>query len=470
MMDRTSDAATFRLGAASTLEVDLMLPPFPPTPRRHPIRRIVPLSLLVLCGVAMSTTALAQNVSMAGSYSSVSGEIIALPQDGPLEYFCSNAQDARCIERRLGFFGSPAGSRRTRAVDGLKNDLPLIVPTLTPMAASTPGNTIVVPSVFFAQPGQDGFNRQPVLNNVIREVETDFTFINPWKSRAKLPDLVETRRVAPRPLSPANPLASGQNNGLPITNPGYRYRQSTNTTVSNTANFGLENVRVRYSGGLGFSGTMAALLRGNMEFYIGGPVIDNVIATSLQPGLLRGKAGNGFGVPFSENHGAGWDYTVMRTQPPGTIKGFPSAPSVLGTPCFATPPAMPAGCNNVVGFDTNGITLATTPGATSTRHLFAWTTGTVSVVRTAIRGGITVTLTMTAMGYDTVSTPTSAAGPVRRIGLVAGSYTLRNELAATRLEPSIAGMNLVLTPEPASTAMLIAGLGLLGALARQRRR
>lgn len=41
------------------------------------------------------------------------------------------------------------------------------------------------------------------------------------------------------------------------------------------------------------------------------------------------------------------------------------------------------------------------PDFASTRHLFAWTTGTISITRTGVRHGNTATETMTAMGYDT---------------------------------------------------------------------
>lgn len=415
----------------------------------------------------------AQDVALSGEYSDVSGVIVHLPQNPGTEYTCSNAQDARCINRNQGFFGQPQPAQRTRAATGVTAG-PRILPSL---AAATNGlavgDAFRVPPLMMTQNAALTQTRsRPVLNNAVAEIDTNVAFGLPNTARSRFPDTAQTRVLALRNFSPANPLAAGQHNGVPITSPGYRFRQGVNTTVSQTAASGAEFLRLRYSGGLGFSGTMEALLAGEVSFYVTGPAADNALPSSLHPGVIRARAGDvGPSPALRVQHGAGWDYEVQVTQPTGTFKAFPSVPSVVGVPCAATPPPSPAGCNDVdaAAFDSFGIDIGPVSAATSTRHLFAWTTGTVSIVRTAIRNGITSTQTVTAMGYDTTS-PTSMGGTIRRVGLVAGSFTERNPTARpTELGPSIVGVNFELVPEPGSTVALIGGLGLLAGLAHRRR-
>jgi hypothetical protein len=70
------------------------------------------------------------------------------------------------------------------------------------------------------------------------------------------------------------------------------------------------------------------------------------------------------------------------------------------------------------------------------------------------------------MGYDTVSG--SGATQVRNIGMVAGSYTLRNSAGGVQSGHQMIGVDMQFTPEPTATAALIGGIGLLGFLARRR--
>ena len=103
--------------------------------------------------------------------------------------------------------------------------------------------------------------------------------------------------------------------------------------------------------------------------------------------------------------------------------------------------------------------------------MFAWTTGTVSIVRTAVRNGITQTDTVTGRGFDTTGvTPTFGVEAQRNVGMVAGSYTTRTDgIPQTQINTQMAGINLKFTPEPGATVALISGLGMLGALAARRR-
>ena len=135
------------------------------------------------------------------------------------------------------------------------------------------------------------------------------------------------------------------------------------------------------------------------------------------------------------------------------------------------PTPTPAGCNEVNSFDTVGITVGSFGEATSTKHVFAWTTGTVSIVRTALRGANSFFDTQTGMGYDTIGTSRFGA-PQRNVGLVAGSYTIRTSVGTgeTNINIQTIGADLSFAPEPQPTIALIGGLGLLGGLAVIRRR
>ncbi len=102
----------------------------------------------------------------------------------------------------------------------------------------------------------------------------------------------------------------------------------------------------------------------------------------------------------------------------------------------------------------------------STRHLFAWTTGTVSNLVNALRPQGVFTNTITGMGYDTIGTSRFGA-PQRNVGLVAGSYTIRTSTGTgeTNISIQTIGLDLQFAPEPQPTIGLIGVLGLLGGLA-----
>jgi hypothetical protein len=118
-----------------------------------------------------------------------------------------------------------------------------------------------------------------------------------------------------------------------------------------------------------------------------------------------------------------------------------------------------------------GGTLALLPKATSVKHQFALTTGTVSIVRVASRPlqGGHFSDTLTGMGFDTVGL-SPLGGVQRNVGLVAGSYAIRSDSAGgIQLNTQILGLNLKFAPEPGATVALASGLGLLGLLAYRRR-
>jgi len=431
--------------------------------RNHPRARLAPW-VIGLAAILSGSLGHAQSVSMSGSYHESNGVLLDLPFNPPKVTCLPGSNDAQCHLHRQGFFGSPITNVREKPQAGVPGSA--FVATANPQAVVL-GGAVTIPTGLMSQ--MAGPQNQQFINNVVVYGETNFTYQLPAAARGKNPP-AETRQLAARTFSPGNVLAHGQNNGLPITSPGYVYRANLNTTVSRTAASGFEQLTMRYSGGNGYGGTMAALIEGTGHLFLAGPGIDQIFPLSLAPVVGQVPIGTGPGNLRTQN-GAGWDYTEMRVQPAGLFKAFPSAPSVVGPPCPATPPPTP-GCNVVSGFDTLGIPLVTLPGATSTRHLFAWTTGTVSVVRTAIRQGITQTVTLTAMGYDTTALTSMGTAVQRNIGLVAGSYALRTDGAGgpDQLNPQLIGLDLEFIPEPGSTVALMSGLGLLGALGARRRR
>ena len=230
---------------------------------------------------------------------------------------------------------------------------------------------------------------------------------------------------------------------------------------------GLETLAMTYTAGPNqFGGTMTALLDGEGRLYIVSPVLTTSSLGSLRPFAATNPIGNP--TPgFEIKNGAGWDYTVTGNQLPGRIK----AQQDLGPVCDVTPPPSPVGCNEVNDFDLNGFTIAAFGAATSTKHVFAWTTGTVTVHVTAVRPPNTFINTLTGMGYDTIGLTAQGNNPQRNVGMVAGSYTVRTSgVPETNINSQLIGINLRLAPEPQSTLALLGGLGLLGGLAFMRRR
>ena len=416
----------------------------------------------VIASIALGTSLVqAQTVAMAGQYSEANGIIVNIPQNPP-NVSCTQASNARCVARRQ-YFGPP----QTNPPGPLLFNGPQVgnrAALLIPNGSLSVGGTFTIPPLAFTQ--MLGNQVGQVLNNIVVQIDTDVTAVMPEPQRAFNPP-VQTREFAVRTFNPTNVAAHGQNNGLSPGDPNYVYRQAVNTTVTDV--FGTEMLNMSYSGGNGFSGTMVTLLDGSGRLYLAGAGLDAGFPPTYRP--IVGTNPLGDPTPeLTEQGGAGWAYTATNGQASGLFKGFPSHPSIIGTPCLPTAPPSPAGCNLIqtpggAGFDDVGIPLAPLGAATSTKFMFAWTTGTVSIVRTAVRQGLTQNDTLTGMGYDTVTT-----GGQRNIGLVAGSYSQRTDGVPTQqMNTQIVGATLKFTPEPVATLALLSGLGLLGAIAARKK-
>ena len=433
-----------------------------------------------------ATAAQAQFVGMAGAYHESNGIIVQIPQNPP-NVPCTPASaqgvnddsnpllnDSRCMGSEQHFFGSTAAPPVHQQPSFGNNGAQIIAtqgagpnPQLNP-AGLNPGDPFLVPPLAFQQ--RLGKQVGIVLNNVTIQLDTTFTAAMPGTARVKNPQPGE-RRFSAMNWS----LGGNQNNGSTVG--GGAARLAANTAVTaNTAM--LETLSLTYNAGPNeFGGVMSILLDGAGRLYLGGAPINGLFPVALQPVIGSNPVGDA--IPgFNIRNAAGWDYTVTGSQMAGRFKaygpgvGVPAtvASMVVSVQCGPTPPPTPAGCNEVNGFDTFGVTVAPLPGATSTKHMFAWTTGSITIQRTAIRqgGALVITDTNTGMGYDT----TTMQGTVtnRNVGMIAGSYTFRTDgLGATQINQQMAGVNLKFTPEPGATVALISGLGLLGGLAARRR-
>jgi hypothetical protein len=210
---------------------------------------------------------------------------------------------------------------------------------------------------------------------------------------------------------------------------------------------------------------MASLLDGQTLLWIKSAQFDAFYPTAYTPVLATQPVGNTT-VQLNSRAGMGWDYAVAGAQVAGGIFGLTGTSIVL---CNAgILPVSPAGCNvPPATFPGSGaVPLGSLAAATSIKHVFPWTTGTVTNVVHAVRGAPrTFTETITGMGYDT----TAMTVGVRNVGLVAGSYTGRISDTGTELAGQMSGINLRFTPEPGATVALFAGIGLLGLAAARRR-
>ncbi len=414
-------------------------------------------AVMVITTIALgASVSHAQVVAMAGQYSEANGIIVDIPQNPP-KVACTQAGDARCIERSQAFFGGAPNVLLSYPIHGN------VGAGIVSAADATPnvGDAFTIPGLFFQQ--NLGLQVGQVIGNVVRQLNTTLIAAMPGTNRIVNPPAT-TRQFAARVFSPANVAAHGQNNGLTTLDPNYAYRQAVVT--SHTASIGQEVMLMNYGGG-GFTGTMATLLDGTGLLYLGGPALGGAFPPSLLPVVGTNPIG-GPTPGLVDRNGMGWDYTIMGMQDPGIIKAFPSAPSVPGPDCLTGVfPPSPVGCNLVLvpTFTTMGFQVAVLGSAMSTKHVFPWTTGTVSVMLNATRGTVVRTETLSAMGYDTVT-----LGGERNVGLVAGSFTFRTDgVPQTQINTQMVGASLKFTPEPGATVALISGLGLLGAFAARRR-
>jgi hypothetical protein len=410
---------------------------------------------MVMVGAASSQ---AQQVAMAGQYHESNGIIVNIPQNPPIVPCNPLVNDARCHRAGQHFFGTTAepdiyrkprvGVKAARLVDtagGAGNGLGV-------------GDPFVVPPFAFTQ--RLGLQVGIVLGDATRQLDTQFTAAMPRTEREKNPPAL-TRKFS---MGNWNNPGNGQNNGL--TGVALVSRPGATAVVNRT--IGEETLQMTYTPGpRQFGGTMTTLLDNVGKLYLGGPGIDGPFPVSAQPVIATLPVGD-YITGFRTRNAAGWDYTVTGAQLPGRFKGY-FPPGVVAPGCTQPSVATPPGCNEVNGFDTYGVTLAAFGTATSTKYMFAFTTGTVSIVRTAVRRAVTQTGTVTAMGYDTIGVSTMG-GPQRNVGLVAGSYTVRTDKQpTTNINYQMIGMNLKFTPEPGKSVALMSGLGVLALLAYRRR-
>ncbi len=482
----------------------------------------------VVAGLIGAATTQAQTVAMYGEYHGTSGIIVNIPQNPPtvgcvpppllalppahatvgggmtfqhLDLRPTGVHDARCHDREqhINF---------TTMAPGVFNQ-PMVGNHGAQLASGGLGigDPFTIPPFAFEQ--QLGPQIGIVLQNVTRQLDTTFIAAMPGIDRigpnpgplggsytVKTPMQLIPAPALTRMFSQMNwqNPGNGQNNGKPGS--AFAARLAADSTVIDSAAGGNEQIEVRYrSGPRQFGGTMAMLLDGRGKLNLGGPPITGMLPASFKPGAATQPLGDD--VPgFRSRDGAGWNLTAPGgLQAPGRIKAFfagfnpANAFTPMGDPrvavdCIGNNPPTPAGCNEINGFDTfmagpfttmtlmipAGGTIGILPKATSVKHQFALTTGTVSIVRVALRNGIHFSDTVTGMGYDTTGLSQNG-GPQRNVGLVAGGYSIRTDAAGgTQLNAQMLGVNLKFAPEPASTVALAAGLGLIGILAHRHRR
>ena len=482
--------------------------------------RFVLISSALACAVLFTATASAQTVGMAGEYVEGNGIIVNIPQNPPL-VACDPAE-ARCVGKRDLTTGqllvsSTTGGGTTLvapALSGTPNAVPFLRdgPSFGVYGAqniSAPNGlnvdgTFTVPPLAFAQ--RLGKQVGQVLNSTVRQLDTTFTAGMPgtnrnlhngveWKfytattgggrgafisTNTAFVANADTRVMAARTFSVGNAAAHGQNNGLSTMDPNYQYRQATNTIVLDTYAADEVSLSITNAGGA-FGGTMTILLDGTGVLYLASAGLDANFSPPSAPNFLAPVIGTnpvGDTIPgANDRNGAGFGYTVIGRQLPGRFKAYGpavpainpaavSSPNAQGVPCGST--AFSTTCN-LIAVDFNdpgiGVTVAPLAGANSTKFMFPWTAGTVSIVRTGPRLGVLRQLTQTGMGYDSTTT-----GGNRNVGLVAGSYTKRIDgNGQENINSQMAGIDMTFTPEPGATVALISGIGLLGALAARRR-
>ena len=406
----------------------------------------------------------AQTVAMAGQYHEANGIIINIPQNPPVVACDNLVNDARCMKREQFFFGFPFDVATDKPSVGVRaaRNIPTVGGAANGLAV---GDPFVIPPLAFTQ--RLGQQVNIVQENVVRQLDTTFTAAAPLTARTK-GNTTLTRRFSANNWQNAG---NGQNNGL--TGTAFAARLAATSVISATVPN--ETMTMTYTPGPNqFGGTATILLDGVGRLYLAGPQIDGIFSANF-PSLLPVVGTNPVGdtTPgFRIRNAAGWDWTAMGTQMAGQFKGFPSMPSVVAPACTDPNPGgepLPLGCNEINGFDTFGIPIGPLPGANSVKHMYAWTTGTVSAVINAVRNGNTQTDTVTGMGYDTTQTSMGVITQ-RNVGMVAGSWVARTDgVPTTQLTNQMVGMNLKFTPEPGATMALLSGLGLLGAFAARRR-
>lgn len=398
------------------------------------LRAAVALSFL------FSTAGVAQaQVAMSGEYGESSGRIVNIPLNPP-RAICSNVQDARCHQGQIDRgFGAPEVDALSEPSSGVSVNGGVIMD-----GGLAVGDTFTIPPLVFQQdPNVSGANFTPVINNVaIVQLNTTLTAAMPATAR-------ETNPQSGTRIFRANAWSQPGN--------GMTGRVAASTTPISINTQTTHAITMTYSAGPNaFGGTMANLLDGDGVLFLTGVAIGSPMNPATSPWIGTNMLSDGIAGNLQTRNGAGWGYTRMGAQSAGVIRNQGG----ISPPCTQENPPAPAGCGLVTDF--TGTTIAPIPGATSTKFMYAYTTGTVSVLFTGTQGGFPADQLLTGMGYDTTS------GGVRNIGMVAGSFTLRNSAAGAASGHQMIGVNMTFTPEPTATAALIGGIGLLGFLARRR--
>lgn len=413
-------------------------------------------SFVLSLAMTMTTTASAQFVSMTGEYTESNGFVVNIPNNQPLVAcgagpITAPDNDARCHGVRRTIYQPALGplnffTPQTGVPDRIANTL---------MGGLAVGDQFTVPTSFFGQsPATPGVSvGGPVIDNAVIWISSAFTARMPAAARGV--DAPASTRVMRQQGTAAIPGQPGRPLGAPAV--------IASPMVSGLSN---DTGTVTYTEGPNkFGGTMSVLLDGVAQLFIKTDAFNAPFPTAYTPVLARQPVGDPT-VALNERNGAGWNYPILGGQAAGTVFG-PTGTNIV--PCNSVLPASPAGCNEL----SNNPPIAAPldfgnflPAATSTKFAFPWTTGTVVNVVNAVRGAQgTFTETLTGMGYDT----TAATPGVRNVGLVAGSYTNRRAGTGVQLASQLVGINLRLTPEPASAVALFTGVGLLGFAARRRR-
>ncbi|MFK7897731.1 MAG: hypothetical protein AB8G23_17985 [Myxococcota bacterium] len=408
------------------------------------------LGLGLLLGVVLSNPleVRAQSVAMSGEYGASVGRLSHSPVNPP-RTACTQMQNARCHY----------GERARPTVS---------MTTVDPLAAASGGvgvpgagvrviegglsvgDTVTVPPGAFRQAAGHQFT--PILNhNLFVQLDTTFVFSMPAASRA---------------LNPPAATRVLQSNGWNAAGNGQTGRVAANTTPISTATQNVEKVTVRYQAGPNaFGGTMAAMQDGEGRHYYSGPLVSGTGggAASTRPWIGTSPLGDGIPNNPSTRFGAGWDYTRMSVLPGAVVRNEGG----LAPPCTAATPPAPAGCGLVT--DATGFVIRSSPAKSITRHVFAWTTGTVEVLLGGTVGGFPSRQLLTAMGYDTTSM-TLSGGTLRNIGLVAGAFTRRSFVGYSfgLNNHEIVGLDMQFSPEPRATAALLIGVGALLVLGARR--
>ncbi len=404
------------------------------------LRAAVTLSFL------LSTAGVAQaQVAMSGEYGESSGRIVNIPLNPP-RALCTNAATARCHQGSIDFGGGPSADQLSEPASGVGVDGAGVV--IMPGGLAV-GDQFTIPPLVFRQEPAGVVQFTPVIGSpAIVQLNTTLTAAMPATARVTSPQSGTRIFRANAWNQPGN---------------GQTGRVAANTVPISGATQTVHEITLTYTAGANaFGGTMANLLDGDGSLFLTGVALMSSIGNpATRPWVGTNMLSDGIAGNLQTRNGAGWGYTRMGAQSAGVIRNNAG----LSAPCTQDNPPAPAGCGLVTDFV--GTTIGTIPSATSTKFMHAYTTGTVSVSFTGTVGGFGANQILTGMGYDTVSGAGTTA--VRNIGMVAGSYTLRNSTGApNRSGQQVIGVDMQFTPEPTATAALLGGIGLLGFLARRR--